>query len=99
MIISLFPMRRDDTLRVFRLGDVLTINGKVFDFTPLPDGAIIQEGVIPCEWIVGPVQRVEGELRITLILPVGQNPPHAVAFPQPIGNPPNGPISLPGQEA
>lgn len=95
MLINLSPIRRDAILSVSRKGDVLTINGDSFDFGPLPDGAIIPAGNVPCEWIVGPVERVSGQLRLTLILPHGPNPSAAVAFPSAIVNPPDGAIVLP----
>lgn len=89
MKISLSPQRRDDTLEVIRSSaDVLIINGSLFDFTNLPDGATIAE--VPCEWIVGPVERIDGNLHLTLILPHGPNPSAAVAFPAPIIDPPAG---------
>jgi len=98
MEIKLSPQRRDDTLSVSKVGDVLTINGDAFDFSALPDGETVQPGVVPCEWIVGPVSRTGGELNITLILPHGPNPPASVAFPEPIINPADGVISLPTEE-
>ncbi|WP_085043868.1 hypothetical protein [Ensifer aridi] len=95
MKINLTPQRRDDALEVARAGDVLTINGQAFDFSGLPDDATILAGEIPCEWIVGPVERIAGELHLTLILPHGPNPSEAVAFPQPLIDPPDGVIALP----
>jgi len=55
MIINLSPQRRDDAISVVKSADILTINGEVFDFTALPDGATIPAGEVPCPWIVGPV--------------------------------------------
>lgn len=95
MKIALSPSRRDDVLTVVKAGDVLTINGAAFDFSALPDGATIPAGEIPCEWIIGPVERVAGRLHFTLILPHGGNPSEAVAFPAPIDNPPDGALALP----
>lgn len=95
MHIRLSPQRRDDALNVAKAGDVLTINGQQFDLSGLPDGAMIPAGEIPCEWIVGPVERVAGELRLTLILPHGANPSQGVAFPALIIDPPDGPLALP----
>lgn len=95
MQIKLSPQRRDDALAVMKTGEVLTINGNVFDFSGVPDGATVPAGEVPCEWIVGPVERVSGALHLTLILPHGANPSPAVAFPQSIDNPPDGAIALP----
>jgi len=98
MNISFSPMRRDDALSVTKAGDVLTINGNAFDFSSLPDGETVQPGVVPCEWIIGPIARIGGELYLTLILPHGPNPPASVAFPPPIINPADGAIALPTEE-
>jgi hypothetical protein len=98
MRIKLQPQRRDDALSVYKSGDVLTINDEPFDFSSLPDGATIPEGEVPCEWIVGPVDRVDGELHLSLILPHGPNPSAAVAFPEPITVTDDGPVTLPHDE-
>jgi len=95
MRISFYPQRRDDTLTVSKSGDILTINGEGFDFSGVLDGATIPSGEVPCEWIVGPVERIGGELRLTLILPHGASPSAAVAFPAPLINPPDGPLAIP----
>ena len=98
MHISLSPMRRDDALTVVKSGDVLTINGEAFNFASLPDGATIPEGVVPCDWIAGPVSRIDGDLHLTLILPHGPRPTQEQAFPQPIIDPADGEIALPQNE-
>jgi len=95
MKINLFPQRRDDALSLSKAGDILSINGDRFDFSSVPDGATIPAGSIPCDWIVGPVDRVNGEIHLTLILPHGSNPSEAVAFPEPIIDPPEGVIAVP----
>ncbi|MNE82119.1 hypothetical protein D3C80_1788160 [compost metagenome] len=95
MQINLSPQRRDDALTVSKSGEVLTINGDQFDFSSLPEGATIPAGNVPCEWIVGPVERISGEIHLTLILPHGSNPSAAVAFPEPIINPADGVIAVP----
>jgi hypothetical protein len=95
--ISFVPQRFDATLTVSKAGDVLTINGEQFDFSSLPDGATIPAGEVPSDWIskLHPVERVSGELHLTLILPHGPNPSAAVAFPQPITVIEDGPIAIP----
>jgi hypothetical protein len=95
MKISLSPMRCEGSLEVSKAGDVLTINGESFNFTSLPEGATIPAGIVPCDWIAGPVERVDGAINVTLILPHGPNPSEAVAFPSTIENPPDGVIDLP----
>ncbi|MCL6653470.1 hypothetical protein A6R70_14350 [Agrobacterium rubi] len=95
MKINLTPQRRDDTMTVEKTGDRLRINGDLFNFGPLPDGATIPAGVTPCAWIVGPVTRINGEIELTLILPTGASPSQPVAFPEPLVNPPDGVLALP----
>src|SRR6185437_12362577 len=95
MKISLSPQRRDDVLTLSKAGDILTINGEAFDFSSVPDGGTLPAGTVPCEWIVGDVDRVGGDLQLTLILPTGPQPSQAVAFPQPIMVTADGPIAVP----
>lgn len=96
MRISFSPQRRDDGLVLEKSsGDRLRINGELFNFNTLSDGDIIPSGVVPSEWIVGPVERIDGEVRLTIILPHGPNPSHAVAFPEPITVTDDGLIAVP----
>ena len=67
MQITLSPARRDTPLTLSRTGDALTINGEVFDFTPLPDGATLPREAIASDWFAGPVERVDGTLHLTLV--------------------------------
>lgn len=99
MKITLSPMRRDDSLNVIKDGDKLRINGELFSFISLPDGATIPAGEVPCEWIVGPVERIDGDIHLTLILPHGPSPSEAVAFPAQIIDPPDGSLDLPRDPA
>lgn len=99
MRISFSPQRRDDTLSLeCTSGDRLRINGDLFNFNTLEDGDLIPAGAIPCEWIVGPVEKVDGEVRLTLILPHGPNPSQVVAFPEPITVTQDGLIGVPFDE-
>lgn len=96
MRIMFSPQRRDDTLTLEKSnGDRLRINGELFNFNPLEDGDTIPAGAIPCKWIVGPVERIDGEVHVTVILPHGPNPSQAVAFPEPIAVTDDGPIEVP----
>lgn len=95
MKINLTPQRRDATLEVVKAGDALTLNGVTFDFTALPDGATMPAGAIGSDWFAGPVERIAGELHVTLVLPHGAAPSHAVCFPQPLENVPDGPVEFP----
>lgn len=95
MQINLSPVRSNETLIVSRAGDVLTVNGEPFDFTQLTNGATLPTEAIGSGWFVAPVERIAGELHLTLRLPHGPNPSQAVAFPQPITVTQDGPVELP----
>ncbi|MEF2552037.1 hypothetical protein VQ042_11800 [Aurantimonas sp. A2-1-M11] len=97
MRISLFPQRRDDPVPTLEktAGDRLRINGELFNFNTLEDGDTIPAGAVPCDWIVGPVQRIDGEVHVAVILPHGPNPSFGVAFPEPITVSEDGVIALP----
>lgn len=96
MIISFSPQRRDDALTLEKTsGDRLRINGELFNFDPLEDGWTIPAGAIPCEWIVGPVDRIDGVVHLTLILPHGAQPETWQAFPAAIDVTDDGPVDIP----
>lgn len=98
MLITFSPQRRDGALSLTKAGDIITINGEAFDLSVVPDGATLPQEAISSDWFTGPVERSGGELHVTLILPHGPNPSHAVAFPQPITVNEDGPIELPSDE-
>jgi hypothetical protein len=95
MQIKLSPQRRDIVLTVSKAGDTLTINGQAFDFSVIPDGATLPGTAIDCEFVVGDVERIDGDLHITLILPHGPNPSPSIAFPALFVDPPDGDLELP----
>lgn len=96
MIIAFSPQRRDDALTLEKTnGDRLRINGELFNFNPLGNGDTIPAGAIPCDWIVGPVERTDGEVHLSIVLPHGPNPSQAVAFPESITVSEDGPIAVP----
>ncbi|WP_411908874.1 hypothetical protein [Mesorhizobium sp. ESP-6-2] len=95
MRINLTPECRDGALIVIKNGDALDINGEAFDFTTLPDGATIPSGEIPCEWIIGDVERINGEIVLTLLLPTPFHAEQWQAFPEPLEDVPDGAVDLP----
>lgn len=96
MHISFSPQRRDDTLTLERtVPDRIRINGELFNFGPLTDGDEIPASVVPCPWLIGPVQRINGEIHLTLILPHGANPTREQAFPESIHVTEDGGIKIP----
>jgi hypothetical protein len=95
MIINLVSTRSDASLEIFKRGDSLTINGVALDFGPLPDGATLPAEAVDCEWINDAVERVNGNLIVTITMPVGPCGGQASWYPASITNPPDGRVSLP----
>lgn len=95
LIVSFSPRRDDSDLELYRSGDALTINGKAFDFSPLPNGATLPASAIDSPLFCGDVERIDGVLHVSLILPHGPNPPHHVAFPSPLTVTQDGEIEVP----
>ena len=89
------PQRRDDVLILSKSGDALTVNGTVYDFSPLPDGATLPREAIDCEWICGDVSRINGELVIPVLLPHGPDASEAARFPEPLTVTIDGEVVLP----
>lgn len=96
MLIKLSPARSDLNIEVSKSGDVLTINGDTLDLSAIPDGATVEDAGTLHAFLAGMIERIDGEIHLTLVLPHRANPPGAVAFPQPITVTADGPISLPG---
>ena len=95
MKITLTPVNMAAHLTLERAGDVLTINGTPYDFTPLPEGATLPRDAVDCAWLASDVERVGGALHLTLTLPHGHNAPGQTRFPAPVIDPPDGPVVLP----
>ena len=57
MQITFSPMRADMPLVLHRAGDLLTINGDVFDFSVIPEGATLPRDAIECAYIASDVTR------------------------------------------
>lgn len=95
MKIHFKPQRRDDSLELIKQGETVIINGCSFDFSVIPEGATLPSSAVDCEWITGDVERINGALHITLLLPHGPEASEAARFPQTIINPADGPVELP----
>ena len=66
MKIAFTPQNRFDTLALSKRGDILTVNGEDFDFSPLPEGYSVP---VESAWIIGDVKRISGELHIMIACP------------------------------
>jgi hypothetical protein len=91
-------LRRNDNLTLRRDGDALVINGAVFDFTPLSEGAVLPREAVDCPYLADDVTRQGGAVQITLVLPIGMDAGEGARFPEPILDPANGAIALPEQD-
>lgn len=98
MIIKLSPVRSDLSLTVVRAGDRLDINGVSLDFSRLADGSTLPAEAVSSSFIVAPVERVNGDLVVTLMLPHDADAPESARFPIDIHDPADGPVRLPGLE-
>ncbi|MBN3966324.1 hypothetical protein IMW75_13695 [Pseudomonas gregormendelii] len=95
MIIKLLPQRRDDALVVLRSGNLVIVNGEPFDFSSMNDGDTLPHTAIRSEWFVGDVEKIDGELTLTLLLPNPSNCSPAQALPVDLINVPNGLVVFP----
>lgn len=96
MKIILSPQRRGDTLEVNKAGDVLSVNGEDFDLSPMGDGDTLPREAIASLWFAGPVEKIDGELVVTLLFPIPWNYSQEQAFPVPLENVQDGPVLFPG---
>ncbi|MEO8640977.1 hypothetical protein [Pseudomonas sp.] len=97
MIIKLSPNSYSDdrALVMVKAGDTLEVNGELFDFTPLGEGDTLPASAISSAWFAGDVDRIAGELILTVFLPNPWNASPEQRFPQDIVDVPDGPVMLP----
>lgn len=80
-----------EELTIRKAGEVLTINGAPYDFSPLQNGNAVPAG----RPFASDPKRVDGILEINLVLPIGADPSEAQAFPKPINNVQDGNVKVP----
>ncbi|MGN7901489.1 tail fiber assembly protein [Pseudomonas sp. 22373] len=97
MIIKLSPVRSDVSLSVSKSGDTLEVNGVALDFSRLPDGATLPAESVGCNFVISPVERINGDLVLTLMLPHAADAPQGARFPVDL-YPADGQVQLPGLE-
>lgn len=86
MIITFTPQGEHSTkLSFLRVnGDTITINDQSYDLAGIPEGATLPE-VKESDFILGKVERIDGELHVNVLLPFDKLPqPEAVLFPDPV---------------
>lgn len=82
MKIKLSPVCMLEQLKASVSGDVIVVNGVSLDFSPLQEGEALPLTAVDSKWIAGDVQRIGGEIHLTLILPHGINAPESTRFPE-----------------
>jgi len=97
MIFKLSPVRSDLSLSVLKQGDTVQVNSAALDFSRLPDGATLPAEAVGCDFVIAPVERINGDLVLTLMLPHAADAPQAARFPVDL-YPVDGQVQLPGLE-
>ncbi len=95
MNITLTPQRRDARLRLERHNDTLTINGEQFDLSIIPNGAVLPRDAVTSDWFASDIERKDGVLHLTVIVPHGPAAPHKTLFPATLHLIADGPVALP----
>ncbi|MGS7252407.1 tail fiber assembly protein [Pseudomonas anuradhapurensis] len=95
MIIKLSPVRSDLQLAVVKAGDTLEVNGVGLDLSRLTEGSTMPAEAVGCGFVIAPVERINGDLVLTLMLPHSADAPQAARFPVDL-YPADGQVQLPG---
>jgi len=95
MHITFAPMRRDDQLTLSVAGACLTLNGVGLDFSDIPEGGRRRQAETGCDWLASDVERRDGVLYVTVILPHGARAPQQTLFPTPVTVTQDGMVTLP----
>lgn len=82
MKIKFHTQRRDDELLIKISGDVITVNGDEYDFSPIGEGETLPHSAIALDTFIDDISRINGELEIGIIIPHKDKPAHAIAFPE-----------------
>lgn len=81
MKINFNPQRDDADLVVSVAGDVITVNGEIFDFSSIPDGASLPSAAVNGGYFSGDISRNSGEIELTLIFPHKANAATVITYP------------------
>ena len=83
MKINFNPQRDDTDLVVSVDGSVISVNGDIFDFSAIPDGASLPSSAVNGGYFSGDISRSNGEIELTIVLPHKANAPTAITYPEP----------------
>jgi len=81
--INFSPQRNDKIVSVIKLGDILTVDGIMYNFNLINDGDTLPMEAVECEWIDSDVERINGEIELTLVRTYIEDT-HENCFPEPI---------------
>lgn len=95
MNIYLSPVRVDGSIVIKKFGDTIILNDETFDFSRLKDGESLPSDAITSCFFESNVYRENGDLNITIRMPIPENYSPEQAFPSPILNVIDGLVSLP----
>lgn len=96
--IKLFPFLTDEPLKVSVHDEVITVNGRAFDLSVIPDGYRLLASAMGSDCFADAVARIDGDLTLTLKLPVKWDDPlwlRNPAEPGIIEVTSNGPVEIP----
>lgn len=77
----------DEQLEASVSADTLTLNGEDFDFSRLQEGGILPMGAVDSAWVASAIERVNGDICLTLRIPHGANAPAETLYPDGFKNP------------
>lgn len=95
MIINLVPQNRPNTAVYIKVGDTISVNGEVFDFSRIQEGDTLPREAIFSDWFAGDVERVGGNLILSITSPFPPNYSPEQAFPSPVVMHGDGEVPLP----
>lgn len=94
--ITLSPQFSSEELTIKKLDNTLFINEVELDFSDMPEGGEYPPEAIEHPFVIGGASKVDGIVSLTVRMPYSNpEPPHSVAFPEPILVTDDGLVELP----
>lgn len=84
MNIKLVPVRMDEVVVYEKRDDSIIVDGEIFDFSKVGEGDTLPQAAIMSTRFVGDIDRINGELTLSLVLPLPWNYSQEQAFPLPL---------------
>lgn len=95
MKITFSPARHAERPDIETRGETLIIDGEAFDLSTIPEGATLPGEAVASMWVCGPVERIDGQLHLTLLLSHDADAPNGTMFPDPVRVTSDGPVPMP----